>query len=105
MGLGVRLALGGVLFSGVLKPSTGGAGGPQHRLLSALPSDAAAAAAAGGAAEAAARGLVPSLSGISSEPQQQGSRRAGQAATPAVTGALSLAATGGRGGAAHASHW
>ncbi len=108
-GLGVRLTLGGVLFGGILAPLGGTASGgvtPRHRPLSALLGDAATAAAAGGAAEVAARGLQPAVSGISLE-QPAGSRRAGQGGTPAATGALSLAATGGRGGGAAvpASQW
>lgn len=103
-GLGVRLSLGGVLFSGILAPQGGAASGgitPHHRPLSNLLGEAAGAAAAVGVAEVATRGLQPAVSGISSE-QPGGSRRAGQHGTPA---AASLAATGGRAAAVHASHW
>lgn len=103
-GLGVRLSLGGVLFSGILAPQGGAASGgitPHHRPLSNLLGEPAGAAAAVGVAEVATRGLQPAVSGISSE-QPGGSRRAGQHGTPA---AASLAATGGRAAAVHASHW
>lgn len=106
-GLGVRLSLGGVLFSGVLAPMGGTASGgvtAHHRPLSVLLGEAAVVAAAGGTDErAATRGLQPAVSGISSE-QPAGSRRAGQG-TPAATGGVSLGATGGRAAAAHASQW
>ena len=99
-GLEVRVSLGGVVFTGILQPSGGGGtSAPTRRLPAAYAAQAGGAAAAaaaaregggGGGDAAAARDVAPAVSGVTSE-RDNGH----QQATPAGTGALSLAVPGG----------